>query len=107
MFLISAASPGVARANDPYEWEVGTDAHTATRLDDVTVLLAGGQDGFDWPVDDVELYDPETDSISAAGDLAVARSCHASALLDEGKVWSIGAIAAAQTLHSLEGFDPS
>ncbi len=63
--------------------------HTATLLQDGTVLIAGGQHGARVAVPaGVEIYDPHTTPASTrrVADLVVPRSAHAAALLADGSV---------------------
>ncbi|HEX4667401.1 MAG TPA: kelch repeat-containing protein [Chthoniobacterales bacterium] len=64
--------------------------HTATRLLDGRVLLAGGLvkrdgGGFEF-TDSCEIYDPATNSWSATGSLNEAREFHHAVLLSDGRV---------------------
>lgn len=67
--------------------------HTATLLADGKILVVGGGygpdliDGF-WVVDQAELYDPATDSFTAAG--SVSRDFHTATLLNTGDVLLAG-----------------
>src|SRR5665213_2383302 len=55
--------------------------HTATRLPSGTVLVTGGFDGVSHDLASAELYDPTTNSWSAAGALAAAVNFHSATLL--------------------------
>jgi peptidoglycan/xylan/chitin deacetylase (PgdA/CDA1 family) len=63
-------------------------AFTATRLPDGRVLAAGGWENNDFTVGSptAELYDSTTGVWSNTGSMAVPRSEHAAALLDDGRV---------------------
>ena len=87
-------------------------AHTATRLNDGTVLLAGGTGGATF----AELYNPATDSFSllantikgspVSGNTA-GRSNHTATLLGDGTVLLAGGNTAAGTYWSLDVYNPS
>lgn len=92
--------------------------HTATRLNDGRVLVAGGNKtlpGLDRPPDSVssaELYDPLTNTWSSAGNMSTPRSFQTATLLADGRVLVVGGIDstnvdAGQVLPSAELFDPA
>ena len=62
-------------------------AHTATRLPNGQVLIAGGAIAAG-PVtaDSAELYDPETDMFSATGSMSSARQQHRATLVSDDVV---------------------
>lgn len=67
--------------------------HTATLLTSGQVLVAGGENGptiSPTPLAAAELYDPVTETWSAAASLGSARSGHAAALLEDGTVLVAG-----------------
>ena len=68
------------------------EIHTSTLLQDGTVLITGGGDG--WCVsstfDTAELYIPSTRSFVAAGRMAISRTFHTATLLDDGTVLIAG-----------------
>jgi len=76
----------------------GRTLHSATRLHDGTVLIAGGTQAastyfIDLPVTaTADRFDPTTDSFTPVGELAVARGWHGSALLPTGEVLIAGGI---------------
>jgi len=67
--------------------------HTATRLLDGTVLVAGGSTGASGTVaTSAELYDPVTGSWSATGNMKEGRWSHSATLLLDGRVLVVGGI---------------
>jgi len=70
----------------------GRDIHTATLLNDGTVFLAGGGDGwcFTPTRESAELYDPSTRSFVAVGKMSQSRSAHTATLLNDGTVLLAG-----------------
>ena len=81
---------------------IGRSGHTATRLSDGRVLVAGGDANGT-----AEIYDPATDSFSATGSLGAARSGHTASLLNDGRVLIIGGTVAGSAVATTEIFDPS
>ena len=84
----------------------GLYAHTATRLKDGHVLIAGGF--ADSGVTSVaELYNPATKTFSKTGELKAARAGHTATLLRDGRVLIAGGRdAKANPLASAEIYDP-
>src|SRR5262249_19019793 len=87
-------------------------AHTATRLPDGKVLIAGGlhcsTDGSTVP-DSAELYDPKSASFVLTGAMNASRFGHTSPLLSNGKVLITGGgdSISGYPLASGELYDPS
>jgi N-acetylneuraminic acid mutarotase len=82
--------------------------HTATRLSNGGVLVAGGfhRPGMPGLAEDLasaEIYDPATDGWTGAGSMATARDSHTATLLDNGKVLVVGGT----DLASAEIYDPA
>ena len=80
--------------------------HVAVLLGDGTVLVAGGTTAGGAPTASAELYDPWTDTWTATGSLAEARSGAAAARLKDGRVLVAGGAGAGGALASLELYDP-
>jgi len=79
--------------------------HTATRLSDGRVLVAGGcTDEFcNHTIASAELYDPQTGTFDATGSMSAARDFHAATLLSDGRVLVTGG----DDLDSAERYDPT
>src|SRR5204863_326983 len=101
--------------------------HTATGLNDGTVLLAGGTGDGGLPVNAAVLYDPATDTFAALDPLSTAelydpvmnsfthlpalmstaRSAHTGVrLLHNGKVLLVGGTSAGQLVPTTDVYDP-
>ena len=80
--------------------------HTATRLGDGTVLIAGAsQDGWQ-ALANTEVYDPNTGTFSARAALGTPRYSHSATLLDRGKVLVAGGfVAEGSTTPGTELYD--
>jgi hypothetical protein len=80
--------------------------HTATRLPDGRVLIAGGFDGR--YLSSAEIYDPGTGQFSPTGSLTTPRMDHVAVLLDTGQVLLAGGVGTGWTfLASAELYDPA
>jgi hypothetical protein len=84
--------------------------HTATRLLDGRVLLAGGEaaldgGGYEFTAS-CEIYDPATNTWSATGSLNEGRDFHQAVLLADGRVM-VAAGLDIQILKSVEIYDPA
>ena len=80
--------------------------HTATLLPSGQVLVAGGLDNSS-ALASTELYDPTSNTWSAAGSLTTARDAHTATLLPSGKVLIPGGLGNSGTLASAELYDPA
>jgi hypothetical protein len=90
VFLAGAARAGDFTATGPMAQP--REGHTATRLEDGRVLVAGGRGETE--TKSAETFDPATGTWSAAGQLASARRGHTATLLPGGRVAVIGGSAA-------------
>src|SRR3989442_4522073 len=90
----------------------GRDSHTATRLQNGKVLVAGGN-GSNGTLKGAELYDPATGTWSNTGNLNNDRAFHTATLLSNGKVLIAGGFSCAPPpqicadVNSAELYDPA
>src|SRR5207237_684766 len=80
--------------------------HTATRLPDGRVLVAGGYNGSNGTRDSAEIYDPAAGTWSPTGSMAGSREYHTAALLPDGRVLAAGGYNGSY-LASAEIYDPA
>lgn len=81
--------------------------HSATRLSDGQVLIAGGFGPGGTVLTTAELFDPVANTFTPTGPLGVARADHEAVLLEDGRVVLIGGTADDfEVLASIELFDP-
>ncbi|WP_437591186.1 kelch repeat-containing protein [Sorangium sp. So ce1000] len=81
-------------------------SHTATLLQDGTVLVAGGTNSAVLP--SAERYNPATNTWSPAGSLSTTRRAHEAVLLNNGKVLVVGGITSSfSVLASAELYNPA
>ena len=78
--------------------------HTATRLADGRVLIAGGENSSG-TLNQTEIYDPASGSFSAAANMSAARANHSATLLADGRVLIAGGRDGANSLSTTEIFD--
>jgi hypothetical protein len=82
--------------------------HTATRLPDGTVLVAGGccGSGYLEPIVSAELFDPSSALWTATRGMIEARGWHTATLLLDGKVLVAGGGGVSGDLSSAELYEP-
>jgi hypothetical protein len=98
-----AFEPGASLATSRYY-------HTATKLDDGKILVAGGRNNVTSGWATAELYDPENDIWKPAGAMESARYKHTATLLKDGKVLVTGGLKEGNvsiTLGTAELYDPA
>ncbi|MBP1464492.1 choice-of-anchor C family protein [Candidatus Chloroploca sp. M-50] len=87
--------------------QTGRAWHTATRLADGRVLVAGGSSGaWGTGLQSAEIYDPATGTWTPTGNMSQARFAHTATLLPNGKVLVAGGEGAGW-LSSAEIYDPA
>lgn len=83
-------------------------SHTATRLRDGRVLLAGGYGAGREYLASAELYDPRSGRVVRTGPMTAARAGHVAVLLADGRVLVVGGVGTGWTfLSSAEVYDPA
>ncbi len=110
-FTLDAAGLVAPIALDP-GWSSGVSmlnprtGHTATRLADGRVLVAGGTDSTatNPTLASCEIFDPSTGTWTKTGDLGTARTGHSAVLLDDGRVLVAGS-GSDTTMSPFELFD--
>src|SRR5438046_8162170 len=80
--------------------------HTATRLDDSTILIADGQQKARYRRT-AQLFDPASDTFAALTPMSTPRGRHTATLLRDGRVVAIGGTDGVGPLASLEIYDPT
>lgn len=104
-FAVQVTSHGFAMTGN---MNSGRISHTATLLNDGTVLIVGGQNTTGTPVANSELYTPSSGTFAVSGALGTARYFHASAQLGTGKVLVVGGDdITGNAIASAELYDPS
>lgn len=79
--------------------------HTATELQDGTVLIVGGENSNSY-IAAAEYYDPSTSTFKTTGALNDGRGFHTATLLSNGKVLIAGGIDSNTIIASAELYDP-
>src|SRR5438045_6266027 len=103
--LVSASSSNQVKQLDPLV--VPRTAHAATALTDGRILITGGRDSAGNIVAVSEIFDPATETSTAAATLTTPRVDHTATLLPNGKVLVAGGTGASGPLSSAEIFDGS
>jgi len=80
--------------------------HTATRLADGRVLIAGGENDTG-QLNGTEIYDPASGTFSVSGNMTAARANHAAIKLNDGRVLITGGRDGSGSLETTEIFDPA
>jgi YDG domain-containing protein/galactose oxidase-like protein len=80
--------------------------HTATRMADGRVLIAGGENAGG-VLNQTEIYDPASGAFTAAANMASARVDHSATLLADGRVLIAGGRDGGAALATTEFFDPA
>jgi WD40 repeat protein len=105
IFTVEVTSHGFAMTGSMNSERI---SHTATLLNDGTVLIVGGQDNTGTPVASSELYAPASGTFAVSGALGTARYFHSSALLGTGKVLVAGGDdISGNAIASAELYDPA
>lgn len=82
-------------------------AHTATRLNDGKILIAGGMERNGVFFDDADIFDPKTNNFAQAKNkMSVKRVSHTATLLLDGKVLIVGGWSNRLPESSAEIYDP-
>jgi hypothetical protein len=114
LVMLSVLGVGTTTAQTPSAQPTGSPGptletkrglHTATLLDDGSVLIVGGVGEGREPLASAELYHPESRAFSTVGSLGEPRLGHVAALLDDGSVLIIGG-ADFEKPASMERYDP-
>src|SRR5581483_11085979 len=82
-------------------------AHTATLLDDGTVLAVGGTSNSTDALTVAELYDPASRTWTAAAQPAGARAFHTATVLADGRVLVVGGFDGSAALATAEIYNPA
>lgn len=99
-------SEAVALTVTAQEMTAHRAAHTATRLEDGTVLLTGGFADGENALASAERYDPQAQQFAPTAAMSVARQSHTATLLPDGKVLIAGGFNG-NYLASAELYDPA
>ncbi|MGC1596073.1 MAG: kelch repeat-containing protein [Candidatus Acidiferrales bacterium] len=104
-FTVQVTSHGFAMTGSMNSERI---SHTATLLNDGTVLIVGGQDTTGTPVANAELYAPASGIFAVSGALGTARYFHSAALLSTGNVLIAGGDdISGNAIASAELYDPA
>ena len=100
---------GKWRATGSLTLDNGRESHTATLLEDGTVLIVGGITFGPFMAEGAELYDPKRGRWKATGAPGQVRAGHTTTLLRNGKVLVVGGVSSngpSAELDSAEIYDP-
>ncbi len=75
--------------------------HEAVKLADGRVLLIGGVDGTSSARNTVDIWDPTTQTVSAAASMGAARVVHTATLLADGRVFVSGGISGSFDINDI------
>ena len=81
--------------------------HSATVLQNGTVLICGGRDAASNALTSAQIYDPQIKTYTTVGNLNEARSFHTATLMNDGKVLIAGGFGISGVLRTTEIFDPT
>ncbi|HEV8427413.1 MAG TPA: MBG domain-containing protein [Pyrinomonadaceae bacterium] len=95
-----------ATTTDSTTMTVERSGHTATRLADGRVLIAGGENSGG-TLNQTEIYDAASGTFSAAANMDAARAGHSATLLTDGRVLIAGGRAGGNAVATTEIFDPA
>lgn len=99
-------NPAVGTWSRTGNMAAGRSGQTATRLNDGSVLVAGGSSGGT-VLATAELYDPATGTWASTGSMAIARTAHTATLLKNGQVLVVGGNNGAGASETAELYDPA
>ena len=104
--------PGTGTFSDAGMMTTPRSDHTATLLNDGTVLILGGtgysaaQNSF-YGLTSAEVYDPQAGTFTAVGSLHYPRRAHTATLLADGRVLVTGGADDCQSTNTAEIYDPA
>jgi Galactose oxidase, central domain len=101
-----ASAGGIPSLTPATSMSVERAAHTATRLADGRVLVAGGIRAGESTLRSAELYDTDTGKFSPTGNMTSVRSGHTATLLRDGRVLVAGGFDDEAPLRTAELYDP-
>lgn len=85
--------------------KITRSVHTATLLNDGSVLVAGGMDNSQSPLKSAETFNPESNSFQTISDMKTPRVGHIAVLLKSGNVLIAGGFDSRKPTASAEIFD--
>jgi len=102
----SSSAAFVAAAVESTSMASERHGHTATRMADGRVLIAGGENSSG-VLNQTEIYDPASGTFSAAANMTSARVDHSATLLADGRVLIAGGRDGVASQSTTEFFDPT